>query len=133
MTYTIDLGCYLDAKTRNALSPNGRAFWREKAKAAGAVRGEACFLMRDAMVKVGHPNRGICGAVITIDAGFWGAGLMDKHDNLPALLKPAIDGIADALWPERSSSRRDADVTLGECRLVEERTQPWFRVEVICD
>ena len=126
--YTIEIKCLLDAKTRNALSPNGRPHFMARSRAAKEVRDEAYVATRLAKgwwrpmpgVKVG----------LSVDAAYDKAGLTDADNFWGGCMKPVRDGIMDCLAPDTIAARRDANVEMGELRLRSARKAPYFRVQI---
>lgn len=130
-TYRVAIPDLLVAKTRRALSPNGRPHWARKAAAAAVVRRGAYTGLRAAMTEAGwqdpllRPQR----VTLHIDAAFPGAALLDS-DNIWAMVKSARDGCADWLNPFASDARRDAGFEQGAVRLKSARKATWFFVDV---
>lgn len=128
-TYTIEVRSLLDGKTRNLLSPNGGGHWAAVKKAHDAVFDEAYQHTRLAK-GWWLPTKPLAKVIISVDAAFWGAGLMDKHDNFPAMIKPLVDGVMACLNPTASAARRDANVELGTLTLVSRRRECFFNLKI---
>lgn len=80
-------------------SPNWRGSWQGRYRATKALREAACFCSVDALARgsqaVPVPSEGEIGLRWSV---FWPKGRhATDDDNLTAMLKPARDGIADAL------------------------------------
>lgn len=88
------------------VNPNWRGSWRKRAAAVAEFRDCARLCTVDALNSRGHPASAFCGydyaesGGVILDAEIaWCCGRnMVDPTNAPALLKAAIDGIADALW-----------------------------------
>lgn len=94
------------------VSPNWRGHWRKKAKATGLFRATARLAAVSALSTPDPALTAFCGndAPVTLDAEIAWSGRRRFVDptNAPALLKAAIDGIADAMW-----FGQDRHVTIG--------------------
>lgn len=93
-------------------SPNWRGHWSQRAKAVRAFRETAGWATYQALDDAGVFRLYGCQPV-TLDAEIaWCCGRKSVDPtNAPALLKAAIDGIADVLW-----FGRDRHVQLGDVR-----------------
>lgn len=126
-TFVVDLPDYLDKRVRQSLSPNGRVGWARRQRVTRTVR-TAAFYEFLRLLPLGTKLSAV-RATMSVQASFPSAALMDD-DNVWAMLKPARDGIADLLWPDKPKARADEDISAGTIAMENGRSLPYFRLVV---